>query len=150
MPRLSHERGVIRAITVVLAILAVLALVSCGESEEEKAMKALRGIYADNVDGRVAKELDRQGKPNPTYDEYRVVCGLWDDFDYLHVNSASEDELYDMVLAYHDWREDEGATMGEMERLQDVWIGVSSVTRVLSRDLDTIFHAKDFCEHHTD
>ena len=138
-----------KVLAIVVVSLTMLAIVACGESEEEAARKVLREIYADNVAMRVGDEMANQGKSAPTVEEYRVVCGEWKDFDYIAVTSADEDTVSEMVKSVYDWQEDNDATVAKREKIEATWIVLSSVTKVLQRELDTIFDAKDFCEHHT-
>ena len=146
MPRLNHERGsnMARLIAVILGLTILLVLVACGDSDEEKLFKS---IYYSNIDVRTAEVLRDNGQSPATDAEYDVACELWDKLGYVPTARYTSDAEWDkLARVSFEWKDDVGASMGEVERIQAVWLALDATTNVLHRELDTIYVGKDFCE----
>ena len=150
--RLAAIGGVVNGVTLALAILGfILASIGAFESEEDEIRRELLAIYSSNVVAQVDTALRGNGKQGAVSDEIRDACDVWQDADYRPYLGAELDEDWDQIaLALYDWRDDNDKTEAPRERLQDVWSAVFTATKVLSRDLNTIFGGRDFCEFKLD
>ncbi len=150
--RLALAGGGVNGVTLCLAIVGFL-LLSLGafDSEDDEVRSALLEFYSSNVVSHINDALRNNGKQAAVYDEIRDACEVWDDADYRPYLGAELDEDWDQIsIALYDWQDDNGKTEAERARLQEVWSAVFTATKVLRRDLDTIFDGRDFCEFKLD
>lgn len=150
--RLAAIGGCVNGVALVLAIMGfILASIGAFESEEDEIRRSLLAIYSSNVVAQVNNALRNNGRRVAVHSEIRDACEVWHDADYRPYLGAELDDDWDQIaLALYDWREDNDKTDAQMARLQEVWSAVFSATKVLRRDLDTIFDGRDFCEFKLD